>query len=217
MHINRYHGTTYSLKRIRRLMQLLGLKSHIRRGSGYSTQASYRNIEPNILNQNFKADRPNEKWVTDITHLFFGMSNKAYLSVIKDLYDGSIIAFKVGRRNDTALVMSTLEQAAQVAPYATPILHSDRGSQYTSREYRKFTTEQGYTRSMSRTGKVLDNASIESFFSHFKCECYHSEFFPTYESLVEAIEDYMRFYNEVRFQSKLNNLTPLEFRRQVAA
>lgn len=217
IHINRYHSRNYSLKRIRRLMQLMGLKSHIRRAKGYSAQASYRNIEPNRLNREFSADRPNEKWVTDITHLFFGMSQKAYLSVIKDLYDGSIIAYQVSLKNDTVLVMDTLNQAIQVAPETGILIHSDRGSQYTSGEYRQFTTQQGYIRSMSRTGEVLDNAPIESFFSHFKCECYHLKKFLTYEKLVEAIDSYIRFYNETRFQSKLNNLTPLEFRNQVAA
>ena len=217
IHINRYHQTHYSEKRIRRLMLLLDLKSHIRRAKGYSTQASYRNIEPNLLKQDFRANYRNEKWVTDVTHLFFGMSQKAYLSVIKDLYDGSIIAYQISQRNDTALVMATLHQAIQANPHAMPLIHSDRGSPYTSGEYRHVTTQHGFTRSMSRTAQVLDNASIESFFGHFKCECYHLNQFPTYQSLEQAIEDYMTFYNERRFQSKLNNLTPLEFRYQVAA
>lgn len=217
IHINRYHQTHYSEKRIRRLMVLLGLKSHIRRAKGYSTQASYRNLEPNLLNQDFSAERRNEKWVTDVTHLFYGQSQKAYLSVIKDLYDGSIIAFQISQRNDTALVMDTFHQAVQANPHAMPLIHSDRGSAYTSGAYRQLTTEYGFTRSMSRTAQVLDNASMESFFGHFKCECYHLKHFPTYDALETAIEAYMSFYNERRFQSKLNNLTPLEFRYQAAA
>lgn len=95
------------------------------------------------------------------------MSQKAYLSVIKDLYGGSIIAYQISQRNDTAMVMDTLHQAHQANPQAMPLIHSDRGSQYTSGEYRQVTTQHGFTRSMLRTAQVLDNTSIESFFGHF--------------------------------------------------
>lgn len=148
-------------------MLLLDLKSHNRRAKGYSMQASYRHIEPNLLKQDFSAEHRNEKEVTDVTHLFFSMSQKAYLSVIKDLYGGSIIVYQISQRNDTAMVMDTLHQAHRANPQAMPLIHSDRGSQYTSGEYRQVTTQQGFTRSMSRTAQVLDNTSIESFFGHF--------------------------------------------------
>lgn len=95
MFINRIYNKNYNHKRIRRLMLKLGLKSHIRRSNGYSTQTSDRNIEPNHLNREFKAEHPNEKWVTDITHLHYGIGKKAYLSAIKDLYGGSIVAYHV--------------------------------------------------------------------------------------------------------------------------
>ncbi|WWL40066.1 DDE-type integrase/transposase/recombinase [Ruoffia tabacinasalis] len=89
----------------------MGLKSHIRRSNGYSTKTSYINIEENILNREFSAEKPNEKWVTDITHMTYGFGNKAYLSAIKDLYDGSIVTYQVSRNNDNPLVMKTLEVA----------------------------------------------------------------------------------------------------------
>ncbi|TFD95499.1 IS3 family transposase, partial [Jeotgalibacillus sp. R-1-5s-1] len=148
------------------------------------------------------ASQPNQKWVTDITHLHYGLGNKAYLSVIKDLYDGSVVAYKIGHFNNNALVMDTLKAAIEANPDATPLLHSDRGSQYTSKEYRYITTQAGITRSMSRVGKCIDNAPIESFFSHFKCERYELKQYKNYEELVNDIDQYMRFYNEERYQEK---------------
>ncbi len=217
MVINRRYKKTYDPKRIRRLMIRLGLKSFIRRSNGYSTKTSYVNIEENILNREFTADKPNEKWVTDITHLQYGGSQKAYLSAIKDLYDGSIIAYKVSHYNDNPIVMETIKAALEANPDASPLIHSDRGSQYTSREYRQITTEAGMTRSMSRVGNCIDNAPIESFFGHFKCESYDLKHYKTFEELKRDIDQYIKFYNEERYQEKLNSLAPLEYRYQAAA
>jgi len=217
MKINRKYKKQYNYKRIRRLMIQMGLKSHIRRSNGYSTKTSYKNIEENILNREFTAERPNEKWVTDITHMNYGFGKKAYLSAIKDLYDGSIIAYQVSRYNDNPLVMNTLEAAIKANPEATPLIHSDRGSQYTSKEYRYMTTKAGMTRSMSRVANCIDNAPIESFFGHFKCESYDLKYYKSYKELKKDIDEYMRFYNEERYQEKLNSLAPLEFRYQAAA
>lgn len=217
MTINRKYKKQYKPKRIRRLMDLMGLKSHIRRSNGYSTKTSYVNIEENILNRDFTAEKPNEKWVTDITHMTYGFGNKAYLSAIKDLYDGSIIAYKVGRYNDNPLVMNTIKAAVKANPDATPLIHSDRGSQYTSKEYRYITTQAGMTRSMSRVGNCIDNAPIESFFGHFKCESYNLKNYRTYEELKKDIDKYIKFYNEERYQERLNSLAPLEYRHQAAA
>lgn len=113
--------------------------------------------------------------------------------------------------------METLDKAIKANPEAEPLIHSDRGSQYTSKDYRRKTTEAGMTRSMSRTANCLDNASIESFFGHFKCEKYDLNTYLTYHSLTDDIDDYMKFYNEERYQETLNSLTPLEFRYQAAA
>lgn len=217
MTINRTYKKQYNSKRIRRLMNLMGLKSHIRRSNGYSTKTSYVNIEDNILNREFTAKRPNEKWVTDITHMKYGFGKKAYLSAIKDLYDGSIVAYQVGRYNDNPLVMDTIKAAIEANPNAAPLIHSDRGSQYTSKEYRFITTEAGMTRSMSRVGNCIDNAPIESFFGHFKCESYYLKHFKSYEELEKEINEYIKFYNEERYQTKLNSLAPLEFRYQAVA
>lgn len=113
-------------------------------------------------------------------------------------------------------LMKTIKKALELNPDATPIIHSDRGSQYTSKEYRYITQQAGMTLSMSRVGKCIDNAQIESFFGHFKTESYHLKKYRTYDELVTDVEAYIDFYNTQRYQAKLSNLTPFEFRNQVA-
>ncbi len=132
--VNRKLRTTYNKKRIRRLMRILGISSIIRRSRGYCTKTSFVNIEENLLNREFTAQAPNQKWCTDVTFLPYGRGCKAYLSAIKDLYDGSIVAYHISKHNDNPLVMENLRKAMEANPDATPIIHSDRGSQYTSRE-----------------------------------------------------------------------------------
>lgn len=214
--VNRELETNYNKKRIRRLMRILGIRSVIRQVRHSCTKPGDRNYEENILNRDFSATAPNQKWCTDVTFLQYGLGAKAYLSAIKDLYDGSIVAYEISHHNDNPLVMNTIKKALEANPGATPIIHSDRGSQYTSKEYRYLTTQAGLTRSMSRVGKCIDNAPIESFFGHFKTESYHFKKYKTYEELVADVDAYMHFYNTQRYQEKLNNLTPLEFRNQAA-
>lgn len=215
--INRKLGTNYNSKRIRRLMRILGLQSVIRRSRGYCTKTSFKNIEDNLLNRDFTATAPNQKWCTDVTFLQYGMGSKAYLSAIKDLYDGSIVAYHIGLNNDNSLVMETLRKAMEANPNVTPLIHSDRGSQYTSQEYRMKTTQYQLTRSMSRVGKCIDNAPIESFFGHFKTECYDLKKYKTFEELVADIDAYIHFYNHERFQERNNGLAPLEMRNKAVA
>ena len=115
------------------------------------------------------------------------------------------------------MVIKTLEKAIEKNPEAEPLIHSDRGRQYTSKDYRRETTQAGMTRSMSRTANCLDNASIESFFGHFKCEKYDLNTYSTSKMLTTDIDDYIQFYNEQRYQETLNSLTPLELRYQAVA
>lgn len=195
-YVNRILGAHYNKKRIRRLMRILGIRAIIRRSRGYCTKTSVINIEENILNRDFTATAPNQKWCTDVTFLQYGLGCKAYLSAIKDLYDSSIVAYHISHHNDNPLVMENLRKAMEANPEATPLLHSDRGSQYTSREYRMKTTQYQITRSMSRVGKCIDNAPIESFFGHLKTECYDLKKYKTFEELVTDIDGYIYFYSQ---------------------
>lgn len=102
-------------------------------------------------------------------------------------------------------------------PGATPLIHSDRGSQYTSKEYHMVTTQYELTRSMSRVGKCIDNTPIESFFGHFETECYDLKTYKTFEELVADIDTYIYFYNNERFQERNNGLAPLEMRKKAVA
>lgn len=215
--LNRQLGTSYNKKRIRRLMRILGISSVIRRSRGYCTKTSFVNVEENLLNRELTADAPNQKWCTDVTFLHYGLSGKAYLSAINDLYDRSIVAYHISHHNDNPLVMENLRKAMAANPGTTPLIHSDRGSQYTSREYRLVTTQLQLTRSMSRVGKCIDNAPIESFFGHFKTECYDLKTYKTFEELDEDIDAYIYFYNHERFQEKHNGLAPLEMRSKAVA
>ncbi|WP_437132847.1 IS3 family transposase [Streptococcus suis] len=215
--VNRKLETNYNKKRIRRLMHILGIRSIIRRSKGYCTKTSFVNVEDNILNRDFTATAPNQKWCTDVTFLKYGIGCKAYLSAIKDLYDGSIVAYVVGQFNDNELVFETLRKARTANPEATPLIHSDRGSQYTSKDYYRLTTQYQMTRSMSRVGKCIDNAPIESFFGHFKTECYDLKKYKTFEELVSDIDAYIYFYNHQRFQERNNGLAPLEMRNKAVA
>ncbi len=152
-----------------------------------------------------------------MTFLPYGRGCKAYLSAIKALYDGSIVAYPISKHNDNPLVMENLRKAMEANPDATPIIHSDRGSQYTSRECWMVTTQCQMTRSRSRVGKCIDNAPIESVFGHFKTECYDLKAYKTFEELVYDIDDYIYFYNNERFQEKHNSLAPLELRGKAVA
>ena len=215
--VNRKLETNYNKKRIRRLMHILGIRSIIRRSKGYCTKTSFVNVEDNILNRDFTATAPDQKWCTDVMFLKYGIGWKAYLSAIKDLYDGSIVAYVVGQFNDNELVFETLRKARKANPEATPLIHSDRGSQYTSKDYYRLTTKYQMIRSMSRVGKWIDNAPTESFFGHFKTECYDLKKYKTFEELVSDIDAYIYFYNHQRFQERNNGLAPLGMRNKAVA
>ena len=148
-YINHHCHSHYKHKRIRRILLQLGLRATIRWPSHSCMIAKGQNYEPNILNRDFTAAYLNEKWVTNVTYLNYGEECKAYLSAIKDPYNGEIIAYVVGKRNDNQLVMNTLKQACAKFPNANPLLHSDRGFQYISKKYARFTTEYGITRMVS--------------------------------------------------------------------
>ncbi|MGG0315068.1 IS3 family transposase [Bacillus mycoides] len=162
---------TYNLhlnhKRIQRLMSELGIKAVIRKKRPYYGKKEAYVISENHLNREFQASKPNEKWVTDITYLIFN-GQRLYLSAIKDLYNNEIVAYETSRRNDLKLVLDTLKKAKKKRNVKGILLHSDQGSQYTSRQYNQLLKKYQMKASMSRRGNCWDNACMENFFSHFK-------------------------------------------------
>jgi len=170
---------------------------------------------PNILNRNFSSVRPNEKWVTDISYIRTPQGT-LYLSIIRDLFDNSIVAYETGTEQSVRLVLRTIQQATEKeAVTAEMQLHSDQGFQYTSHAYFALTQKYGITPSMSRRGNCYDNAMAENFFSILKTECIRRQKPTSPEQARLLIHDYIHFYNHERIQSK-TKLTPLEKRRQFA-
>ncbi|WP_342426794.1 IS3 family transposase [Paenibacillus sp. FSL L8-0158] len=213
--LNRIYGIHINHKRVRRLMGELGIKAIIRRKKPYYGKKEAYVISGNHLNREFKADQLNQKWVTDITYLIFN-GQRLYLSAIQDLFNNEIVAYQISRRNDLSLVLDTVKKARKRQDARGVLLHSDQGFQYTSRQYTNLLKRYGIQASMSRKGNCWDNACIENFFSHFKTECFYLHAFHSAQQVEHAVQKYIHFYNHERFQEKLNNLTPYEYRTQAA-
>lgn len=215
MFINRLNQTNYSEKYIHRLMKYLNIKARIRRKKVNRKKSKPDYIKENILNRNFKAERPNEKWLTDITEFSIpGDTRKLYLSPIMDLYDNSIIEYNISFRNNNQIVFKMFDNARKKYPDAKPIFHSDRGFQYTSKILKDKIEQAGMIQSMSRVGKCIDNGPMEGFFGTLKSEMFYGRKFKSLEELKQKIIEYITFYNEKRFQKRLKCLTPCEYRNQ---
>ena len=170
----------------------------------------------NLLNRDFTAEYPNQKWVTDISYIKTGQGT-LYLSVIRDLFDNSIVAYKTGTEQNVNLVLSTIREAKKKEKVTAELqLHSDQGFQYTSHQYFKLTKSYNITPSMSRKGNPYDNALAENFFSILKTECIYRTKLQTYEEARFLIDEYIYFYNNERIQLK-TKLTPYELRSQYVA
>ena len=209
------NGIYRNPKTILRVMQKYGLLSVIRRKK-YRNYGEYLHKYPNLLNREFYAERPNQKWVTEISYIHT-KQRVLYLSVIRDLYDNSIIAYKTGTEQNVNLVLSTIKAAKKKEKVTAELqLHSDQGFQYTSNAYYCLTKSYNITPSMSRKGNPYDNALAENFFSILKTECIYRAKLQTYEEARLLIDKYIHFYNHQRIQLK-TKLTPLEKRSQYIA
>jgi len=201
-------------KTVLRVMRKYNLLAAVRRKK-YIRYGQTLHRYPNLLNRDFCADRPNQKWVTDISYIKTDQGN-LYLSVIRDLYDNSIISYQTGTEQNVQLVLNTIRQAKKKERVTAELqLHSDQGFQYTSHGYFKLTQAYGITPSMSRRGNPYDNALAENFFSILKTECIHRTKLSNFEEARTVIDEYIYFYNYQRIQTK-TKLTPMEFRCQFA-
>nr|WP_281365891.1 IS3 family transposase [Paenibacillus phytohabitans] len=216
LYLRRQIGKPINTKRVYRLMKLQGIQSVIRRKRKKYAGSTPQQVAENVLNREFHAEAPNQKWVTDVTEFKYGNGKKAYLSAILDLHDKSIVSYVLGHSNNNLLVFETFELAVQAAPKSHPLLHSDRGFQYTSLKFKEMLDEAEMKQSMSRVGCCIDNGPMESFWGTLKCEKYYLHTYRTFEELRKDIEDYIDFYNNERLQAKLNGLSPVEFRTKAA-
>jgi putative transposase len=216
LNMNRKFGQNFNHKRIYRLMKISDIQSVIRKKKKRYKHSTPQHVAGNVLNREFTAKKPNEKWVTDVTEFKYGQSKKAYLSAIRDLYDGSIISYVLGHSNNNRLVFKTLDQATVLLGGEHPLIHSDRGFQYTSKGFKRRIDTAEMTQSMSRVGKCIDNGPMESFWGTLKCEKYYLHKYETFEELSFAINEYIHFYNHDRYQKRLNGLSPMEYRAKAA-
>lgn len=210
----RHAGQAVNHKTVQRLMSGLGLKSLVRPKKYRSYRGEYASA-PNLLNRQFDAARPNEKWVTDVTE-FNVRGEKLYLSPILDLYNGEIVAYEMQKRPLFPLVGNMLKKAlAKLSSQAqAPMLHSDQGWQYQMAAYRNKLTEHGLTQSMSRKGNCLDNAAMESFFGTLKSEFFYLNKFADVDALQAGLRRYIHYYNHQRIKLKLKGLSPVQYRTQ---
>ena len=214
--LNRKNGTNYKPKRIHRIMGIIDVHSSIRRAGHSCTVSNQKDQKAdNLLKRNFEASAPNEKWTTDVSEFKIpGEKGKLYLSAFLDLYDRSVVAWAVSERNDNNLVFDTFRSAITANPNAAPLFHSDRGYQYTSPVFRQMLASHGMIQSMSRVACCIDNGPQEAFWGIVKTEMpklfeYHDK-----ASLIEAIANYIDFYNNERYQERYDCKTPIEVRTE---
>lgn len=193
-------------------MKALGLQSLIRRKKYKSYKGEQGKISPNILQRKFKADKPNQKWVTDITE-FKVKDKKLYLSPILDLYNQEIISYELSERPVFNQVVLMLKKAfKKVNNTKDLVVHSDQGWQYQMKQYQSLLKEKGIIQSMSRKGNCLDNAIIENFFGTLKSELFYLKKFDSIQELKKEIKEYIYYYNEIRIKSNLNKMSPIQYR-----
>ncbi|WP_184629284.1 IS3 family transposase [Pedobacter cryoconitis] len=205
-------GMLINHKTVFRLMGEMRLKSLVRIKKYRSYRGKVGKIAPNILNRNFKADRPTQKWATDVTE-FKVKGNKLYLSPIIDLFNQEIISYELSDRPVFRGVMNMLKKALpQAKGSAQLILHSDQGWQYQMEKYQQLLKTHGITQSMSRKGNCLDNAIIENFFGTLKSELFYLTEYQSTDQLKKDIEEYIGYYNKKRIKLNLNGMSPTEYR-----
>ena len=203
----------HNSKTVWRIMKKYGLLSEIRRRRKWQQMGQKIHKYENLLNRQFHADNPNSKWVTDISYIQT-MQGVLYLSMIRDLYDNSIVAYKTGSQQTVNLVLDTIRLAMKREKKRVAAelqLHSDQGFQYTSQAYFELTKEYGITPSMSRRGNCYDNAMAENFFSILKTECIYRCKPLSFDEANHMIDDYIFFYNHERIQLK-TGVAPLALR-----
>lgn len=208
-------GVTVNHKVVQRLMGVLKLKSLVRPKKYRAYKGLVGTLARNLLERNFSAQRPNQKWVTDVTE-FKVAQQKLYLSPVMDLYNGEVVAYQMDTRPCFAMVTTMLDKAFERLPHKPRlVIHSDQGWHYQQAQYRQKLRDRGIKQSMSRKGNCLDNAAMESFFGTLKSEFFYLKTFGSVEELKAGVDDYIRYYNHDRIKMKLGGLSPVAYRTQL--
>lgn len=210
----RNRGFCLNHKTVQKLMKESGLKCMVRMKKYRSYRGEVGKIAPNLLARDFHAERPNQKWVTDVTE-FSLFGSKLYLSPVLDLYNGEIISYAISERANYRQVDEMLDKAFFRLPDSSGlILHSDQGWQYQNVRYQKRLLEKGIRQSMSRKGNCLDNAVMENFFGLLKSELLYLRTFQSLDEFCQELIAYLEYYNHNRIKEKLNGLSPVQYRIQ---
>ena len=207
-------GYIISGKTVRKLMKEAGIKCEVRMKKYKSYKGEIGKIAPNLLNRDFKSDKPYKKLVTDVTE-FSLFGTKLYLSPVLDLYNGELIYYTIYPRPVLEMVTKMIEGTVAVIGNKTnAILHSDQGWQYQHKEYQKLLKNNCLLQSMSRKGNCLDNAVMENFFGLLKSELLYLQTFDSLEHFREELEQYLQYYNNKRIKLKLDGKSPVQYRTQ---
>ena len=210
----RSRGFLVNHKTVQRLMKVLGLICRVRMKKYRSYKGNVGKIAPNLLNRDFHAGKPNQKWVTDVTE-FSLFGEKLYLSPILDLHSSDLVSYTISDRPVLSMVTTMLDKAFAKIPDGTDlILHSDQGWQYQHKQYQCMLREKGIRQSMSRKGNCLDNAVIENFFGLLKSELLYLQEFHSMEHFKQELIEYLDYYNNRRIKAKLKGLPPAIHRQQ---
>lgn len=207
---NRGYGINH--KTVQKLMGILDLKCRIRKVRYRSYRGEVGRIAPNVLERDFKASRPNQKWTTDVTQVKIG-DEKIYLSPILDMFNGEVISYSISNSPNMRMINEMLDKAfGKVRKTSGIIFHSDQGWQYQQYSYRKILEEHGIIQSMSRKGNCLDNAVAENFFGIMKTELLYAEKFESSKEFITALKQYINYYNNERIKNRLNGKSPVQYR-----
>ena len=207
-------GFLINHKTVQRLMKELGLVCRVRIKKYRSYKGEVGKIAPNLLSRNFYAEKPNQKWATDVTE-FSLFGEKMYLSPILDLHNGYLVSYTISERPVLGMVISMLEKAFETIPDETGlVLHSDQGWQYQHKQYQRMLRRKGIRQSMSRKGNCLDNAVMENFFGLLKSELFYLQEFRSLDHFKQELVDYLDYYNNRRIKAKRKGLPPALHRQQ---
>lgn len=207
-------GFPINHKTVQRLMKELGLVCRVRIKKYRSYKGEVGKIAPNLLSRNFYAEKPNQKWATDVTE-FSLFGEKMYLSPILDLHNGYLVSYTISERPVLGMVISMLEKAFETIPDGTGlVLHSDQGWQYQHKQYQRMLRRKGIRQSMSRKGNCLDNAVMENFFGLLKSELFYLQEFRSLDHFKQELVDYLDYYNNRRIKAKRKGLPPALHRQQ---
>lgn len=211
-------GWTIAKKTVLKLMRSLRLVCKVRRKKRYNSyQGEQGRVAQNLLNREFGAEAPNQKWVTDVTE-FTVDGRKLYLSPVMDLFDRQIISYSLGISPNLELTNASLREALDCLEHGQrPLVHSDQGFQYQHASWRALLEGAGAIQSMSRKANCYDNAVMENFFGHLKEELFHRVRFLSTDALTAALHEYIRWYNTERISTKLEGLSPVQYRAQALA